>query len=81
MMVPSPRGGRRMTTTTMRTKTTMMEMTTGHQPSRQVGCKRVSDDARMTTNASNLRCSRQTTSRGCVRVGSSMPQGLRGSIP
>ena len=59
----------------------MTEMMTGHQPSRRLVCKRMSDDAHMTTNASNLHCSRQTTSRGCVRVGSSMPQGLRGSIP
>ena len=60
---------------------TMMEKTTGHRPSRQVVCKHVSDDARRMTNASDLRCARRTTSRGCTRVGSSTPRGLRGSIP
>ena len=81
MMVPPPRGGRMMTTTATRTKTTMTETTAGHQPSRRVVCKRVSDDARMTTNVSDSRCRRQTTSRRCTRVETSMPQGLRGSIP
>jgi len=81
MMVPPPRGGRMMMTTTTRTKTTKTEMTTGHRPSRGVVCKRMSDDARAMTKASDSGCLCWTTSRGCTHVGSLTPRGLRGSIP
>ena len=44
-------------------------------------CKRVSDNARATTNASDSRCTCRTMSQVCTHVGSSSLQGLRGSIP
>ena len=71
MVVPPPRCGRMMTT--------MMEMTTGHRPSRRVVCKRVSNDARAMTNASDSRWVLQTMSQGFTRVGLLMQQGLRGA--